>query len=131
MVFSRIAAFFSSRAGSATLRTPEAMEEVKGFVDGLLASKKVVVFSKSYCPYCHKAKAALQSLNLLPGSLEWIEIERREDCDAIQDYMGQLTGGRSVPRVFVGGKFLGGGDDTVAAKKNGTLQKKLADVGAI
>ncbi|KIH63942.1 hypothetical protein ANCDUO_05752 [Ancylostoma duodenale] len=26
----------------------------KTFVDGLLKSHKVVVFSKSYCPYCHK-----------------------------------------------------------------------------
>lgn len=24
----------------------------------------------------------------------------------------EITGGRSVPRVFVGGKFIGGGDDT-------------------
>ncbi|KAK0422029.1 hypothetical protein QR680_007320 [Steinernema hermaphroditum] len=131
MVFSRIAAFFSTRAGSAAMRTPEKMAEVKSYVDELLASKKVVVFSKSYCPYCHKAKAALKSFNLAPGALEWVDIESREDCAAIQDYMAQLTGGRSVPRVFIGGQFLGGGDDTVAAKKNGTLEKKLAEVGAL
>jgi len=32
--------------------------------------------------------------------------------------MKQITGGSSVPRVFIGGKFLGGADDTVAAHKS-------------
>jgi len=41
-----------------------------------------------------------------------VELDERDDGNAIQDYLGQLTGGRSVPRVFVGGKFIGGGDGT-------------------
>ena len=45
--------------------------------------------------------------------------------------MKELTGGRSVPRVFIGGKFLGGGDETVAAHKSGALQGLLASAGAV
>jgi len=45
--------------------------------------------------------------------------------------MKQLTGGRSVPRVFIGGKFIGGGDETMAAHKGGKLEKMLNDAGAI
>ena len=41
-----------------------------------------------------------------------MEIESMSECDSIQEYLQTLTGGRSVPRVFVGGKFIGGGDDT-------------------
>ncbi|VDK55032.1 unnamed protein product [Cylicostephanus goldi] len=59
----------------------------KSFVDGLLKSHKVVVFSKSYCPYCHKAKAALESCNVKPDAMAWIEIEDRPDCAQIQDYL--------------------------------------------
>ena len=33
--------------------------------------------------------------------------------DDIQDALAEITGARSVPRVFVGGAFIGGGDDTV------------------
>ena len=44
---------------------------------------------------------------------------------AIQQAL-RFTGATSVPRVFIGGKFLGGGDDTVAAGRNGSL-KKLID----
>uniref|UniRef100_A0A1I7UDB9 Glutaredoxin-1 n=1 Tax=Caenorhabditis tropicalis TaxID=1561998 RepID=A0A1I7UDB9_9PELO len=60
----------------------------KAFVDGLLQSSKVVVFSKSYCPYCHKARAALESVNVKPDALQWIEIDERKDCDEIQNYLG-------------------------------------------
>ena len=44
----------------------------------------------------------------------------------IQDYLGQMTGARSVPRVFVNGKFYGGGDDTAAGVRSGDLASKLA-----
>ncbi len=41
-----------------------------------------------------------------------------------------MTGGRSVPRVFVGGKFIGGCDDTMAAHASGEFEKLLKDAGA-
>lgn len=36
-----------------------------------------------------------------------MQIEKMPECDAIQDALLALTGGRSVPRVFVNGKFIG------------------------
>ncbi|EIE23892.1 glutaredoxin [Coccomyxa subellipsoidea C-169] len=102
----------------------------KEFVDSKIKNGKVVVWSKSYCPYCKKAKDALFSL-LPKDAVDVEELDQRSDGDEIQDYLQQLTGGRSVPRVFIGGKFIGGGDDTVRMKKSGELQAKLADVGAM
>jgi glutaredoxin 3 len=52
-----------------------------------------------------------------------VEIEDLPDMDAIQDYCKKLTGARSVPRVWIDKKFIGGGDDVEKAFKNGTLQK--------
>ncbi|KAK5971787.1 putative glutaredoxin [Trichostrongylus colubriformis] len=103
----------------------------KAYVDGLLQAHKVVVFSKSYCPYCHKARAALESQNIKPEALHWVEIDGRPDCSEIQDYLKSLTGARSVPRVFINQKFIGGGDETAAAAKNGTLAKLLKEAQAI
>ena len=45
--------------------------------------------------------------------------------------MKQLTGGRSVPRVFIGGKCIGGGDETDAAHRSGKLQGMLESAGAL
>ena len=36
--------------------------------------------------------------------------------------MKALTGARSVPRVFIDGKCIGGGDETMAAHRNNIIQ---------
>lgn len=55
-----------------------------------------------------------------------IEIENRQDCDQIQDVLGNMTGARSVPRVFVNGKFIGGGTDVKKLNETGELAKMLS-----
>lgn len=64
----------------------------------------VMVFSKSYCPHCVRAKRILDA-ELGPSKYVVMELESRSDCSAIQDYLRQLTGGRTVPRVFLQGKI--------------------------
>jgi len=105
------------------------MAAVQTLIDSKIAGKKVMVFSKSYCPFCTKAKKVFDKL-LKDGSLssddyEVMEIENEKDCEAMQAYLQKLTGGRSVPRVFIKQKFFGGGDDVVDADKKGTLVGKL------
>ena len=50
-----------------------------------------------------------------------MELDKRDDGDAIQDIMQTMTGGRSVPRLFIDGNFIGGGDDTVRLQREGKL----------
>ena len=50
-----------------------------------------------------------------------VEIESRPDCSDIQDYCKELTGARSVPRVWVDQKLVGGADAVEKAYKDGTL----------
>ncbi|VDN53274.1 unnamed protein product, partial [Dracunculus medinensis] len=61
--------------------------------DGLLYLQ-IVVFSKDYCPHCKKTQKAINSFQLKENSLEWIEINKRSDGDAIQDYLVEITGAR-------------------------------------
>lgn len=122
--------FGSSKTDSATTSSSNMSgSDPKSFVDGLIKSEKVVIFSKSYCPFCKKAKSALQQD--LGNNFTVVELDERQDGEAIQDYLNQLTGGRSVPRVFIGGKFIGGGDDTVAKQQSGELKKILQQAGAL
>ncbi|CAG5077981.1 Oidioi.mRNA.OKI2018_I69.PAR.g8860.t1.cds [Oikopleura dioica] len=92
------------------------------FIQIALEADKVVVFSKSYCPYCKKAKDALKRANI---PFKAYEIENRSDCAAIQAEFRKMTGAQSVPRVFINGKFFGGGDETAAGVNSGKLQKLL------
>lgn len=100
-------------------------------VDALINSKALLVISKTFCPHCKRTKQVLDSYKLNPEKFKWLDIDIRSDMDTIQNQMKQITGGSSVPRVFIGGKFLGGADDTVAAHKSGKLEKMLKDAGAL
>ena len=107
------------------------MSAVKEKIDALLQEKKVVVVSKSYCPFCKKAKHVLAKYNIPKEDIAILEIENDSSCEEIQKYMQVLTGGRSVPRVFIGGKCIGGGDETMALHNNGKLEPLLKNVGAL
>ena len=64
------------------------------FVERMIAENKVMVFSKSYCPFCKMAKDALKSTGLKDYTVE--ELDNRDDGDAIQDYLRSKTGSRTV-----------------------------------
>jgi len=111
-------------------QTPEVMKAASEFVQQELQANKVVVFSKSYCPYCTQAKEALNA-ELGRGKYKVIELENRSDCSAIQDHLRDLTGARSVPRVFIGGKCIGGGTETAQLRASGQLKKLLQALGLL
>jgi glutaredoxin 3 len=67
----------------------------------------------------------LQALDKLGIEYLTIELNGHPDGGEIQDYLADLTGGRTVPRVFVNGTCIGGGDDTVRLYKSGELQKMI------
>ncbi|VDM56237.1 unnamed protein product [Angiostrongylus costaricensis] len=112
------------------------MGGAKDFVDGLISNlntilKVLQMFVATVSSLSLQAKAALEGQQIKPGAMEWVDIDGRPDCSEIQDYMKDLTGARSVPRVFINGKFFGGGDDTVAASKSGKLAQLLKEAQAI
>lgn len=45
--------------GSLSKRHTSDIMELEARIKSLIAENKVMVFSKSYCPYCHKAKEAI------------------------------------------------------------------------
>lgn len=107
------------------------MAAVKSFVDTLIANNKVVVFSKSYCGNSINAKSVLATQNIPADSLKLIDIDGNPDMEYIQDYLKELTGDRTVPRVFIGGQFFGGNAETTAGAENGKLTAALKAAGAI
>ena len=61
-----------------------------------IAEKKVFVVSKSYCPFCVKARKVLAKYKIAEEDIEIMEIENLPDCQDIQNEMQKITGGRSV-----------------------------------
>ena len=115
------------KPGSGGNNEMSVLEEIKQKI----AEKPVFIVSMTYCPFCVTAKNVLKNYNINPKFIEIIEIENNPRRNEIQNLMMQLTGGRTVPRVFIGGKFIGGASETVAAHRARKLEKMLRDAGAI
>lgn len=71
-------------------------ESVRIFVDSTIDRYKVTVFSKTFCPYCRRAKELLASYPIQADQLEVIELEKRPDMAQIQAYLKQITGASTV-----------------------------------
>ncbi|KAK2827639.1 hypothetical protein Q7C36_018565 [Tachysurus vachellii] len=103
----------------------------QNFVQAQIKGDKVVVFLKPTCPYCVLAKDVLSKYSFKPGHLEFIDISGRDNMDDIQKYLQQITGARTVPRVFIGEKCIGGGSDVEGLHKDGKLEGMLQKIGAL
>uniref|UniRef100_A0A4W4EAA8 thioredoxin-disulfide reductase (NADPH) n=1 Tax=Electrophorus electricus TaxID=8005 RepID=A0A4W4EAA8_ELEEL len=96
---------------------------IKARIQELIDSNLVVVFSKSYCPYCNKVKELFKELNVKCNA---IELDLMDDGSSYQDVLHAMTGQKTVPSVFINKTHIGGCDKTVQAHKDGHLQQLLA-----
>ncbi|RKP27891.1 thioredoxin-like protein [Syncephalis pseudoplumigaleata] len=103
------------------------MTLVKQLVQRAIHGNKVVIFSKTWCPYCHRAKAILQEAREPALAIELNKEERGAD---IQAYLAHTTGQSTVPNIFIGGKHVGGCSDLEDLESSGQLQALLANAKA-
>jgi len=70
-------------------------------------SAKVVVFSKTSCPFCKQVKELLAEKGL--DDVRYIELDEmaETECERLQNNLEEMTGQRTVPNVFINGMHLG------------------------
>jgi glutaredoxin 3 len=120
---SRSTSFSSSTSLSMAAASSSSSTAAADFAKSEIAKNKVVVFSKSFCPFCTATKKLLNEMKVDYTLHELNEMDNGSD---IQSALQDMTGQRTVPNVFVNGKHLGGNDVTQDAAKSGKLQKMLA-----
>ncbi|XP_023682624.1 thioredoxin reductase 3 [Paramormyrops kingsleyae] len=96
---------------------------LKARIKELIDTNQVLIFSKSYCPYCKKVKDLFSELNVKYSALE---LDLMDDGSDYQEMLLELTGQKTVPNVFVNKTHIGGSDKTLQAHKDGLLQKLLS-----
>lgn len=84
--------------------------------------QKVLIYSKSYCPYCSAAKELLKSKNI---GFE----ERQADGAAAAEFfaLAEKYNHQTVPMIFIGERFVGGFDSLAALDAAGELEAALVD----
>jgi len=108
------------RGSYSTGNMPPIQQDV---VNQLIKDNKVMIFSKSYCPFCNKVKAIFDSIKVEYKS---IELDLEGNGEDIQATLIEQTNQKTVPNVFINGKHLGGASDTESAFKDGRLQQLLS-----
>ncbi|WVF71880.1 glutaredoxin [Kwoniella sp. CBS 6097] len=88
---------------------------------------RIVVFSKSYCPYSKKAKSILGEYHISPAPFI-IELDQRSDMSALQTLLQRITGRRTVPNVLLDFASVGGSDDVTLLHAEGGLQRRFEDM---
>ncbi|MDP4708852.1 MAG: glutathione S-transferase N-terminal domain-containing protein [Rickettsiaceae bacterium] len=87
----------------------------EGTEKALRTDVKVMLYSKTGCGYCDKAKALLQS-----RGIPYEVVELTNNKDLIIKLVNQ-TGQNTVPYVFVNDEFIGGYQDLQELDKAGEL----------
>ena len=114
--------------------TPNETINAKKYMTTLLSSNDgFLVVGKSTCPRCVQA---VELLSTLGHSLQVVMLDElippkhvppvpsnspATTIQAIQDYLWDLTGARTVPRIFFNQIILGGYDDVLVRHTNDTL----------
>ncbi len=81
---------------------------------------KVEIYSSMWCPFCHRAKRLLQSRGV---AFEELDV----DADpALRHEMTARSGGRrTVPKIFIDDRHVGGADELAALDRAGRLTGML------
>ena len=83
------------------------MSSVQDRVNSIIDKNRVAIFSETQCP---NSKAVKKSLSDAGVQFHAEDIDRWDPSDKQEalNYLQRLTGEHTVPRVFVGGRSIGG-----------------------
>jgi glutaredoxin 3 len=79
----------------------------------------IVMYSKSWCPYCQMAKRLLAS-----KGQEWQEIDLEQE-PARRPEMIDRSGRTTVPQIWIDDRHVGGYDELLALEEAGELDALL------
>ena len=112
--------------------SPASIDCVKE-IQSLIDSNTIMVFSKTYCPFCRQAKMALRSV----PNLEFHVVEMDDGShDGWQGNVSKIAKSlaaqeaannntASVPQIFIKQQYIGGAEDLADMFADGRLAKML------
>ena len=81
----------------------------------------VLIYTKSYCPYCDAARDLLRKKGVTFHEIDVTGEPDRQDAMSLK-----ANGRRTVPQIFIGTTHVGGCDDLYALEAAGKLDPLLA-----
>lgn len=98
-------------------------------LEKLTNENKILVFSKTTCTYCTRAKRLLEDLKIEYKSIE-LDLDSNcpnDNCQKLATALMLQTRIRTVPQIFINGQCIGGFNDLETWSKNERNFKDLLD----
>jgi len=98
--------------------------QMNSLLQSKIASTKIFVISKTNCKACIKAKALLNTIvsgtEVIPSFFD-VDNYPSQHSKVIMKYISTQTGVKTVPQIWINGKFIGGNDDIQRLHREGQL----------
>jgi glutaredoxin 3 len=104
-----------------SLISKDGVEATVPELQALVGGHDAVVFSKTKCPFCVRAKSALRAEGV---GFHVVELDSPEGSKWVPTLM-KATGQRTVPYVYLQADFIGGATDLEALVTNGKLKERF------
>lgn len=89
-------------------------EESASYIERVIHQYKIVIFSKSHCPYCKTVKTIFKK-QIKNGTCKIVELDalKGDKGQRIQNELEHKTGQKTIPSVFIDGEHKGGSKEAI------------------
>ncbi len=89
------------------------------------------MFALEWCEFCWSVRKLFARVGLKYRSvdLDSVEYQAGDRGGKIRAVLAQRTGAATIPQIFVGGQHIGGCTELFNAWRDGSLQKRLQEMG--
>jgi glutaredoxin 3 len=81
---------------------------------------RILLYTTQFCGYCHAAKRLLRG-----KGLDFEEIDVSFDADKRAEMIDRAMGVRTVPQIFIHGRYVGGYEELAELEREGKLDAWL------
>jgi cysteine synthase A len=100
-------------------------------VEALVAGEPVLMFALEWCEFCWSARKLFQHLGIAYRSidLDSVAYQQNDRGGKIRAVLAEHTGAVTIPRIFIGGRHIGGCTELFDGLRDGTVQQLLSSLG--
>ncbi|MEO0533678.1 MAG: pyridoxal-phosphate dependent enzyme [Cyanobacteria bacterium P01_A01_bin.123] len=120
-----------AKSAPTAVEPPVVIPEAEAFVQAVInePEQPVIMFALQWCEFCWSIRKLFAKCGIEYRSVNLDSVEYQADGwgGKIRAALNAKTGCKTIPQIFVGGKFIGGCTETFDAFKSGELQTLLEE----
>ena len=111
--------------------SPELDQQAVAFIAEEVAEHPVMMFALEWCEFCWSVRKLLKAMQVPCRTVDLDSVAYQEDNRGgkIRRALAEQLGISTIPQIFIGGEHIGGSAELFAAYNDGSLQRRLRELG--